>query len=372
MNTFYASPGRAGSEELKNAIVHLSNDSFINGLMKTIGGLLVVLNEHRQAVAINEEFIKFLNLDDSETILGLRLGEMVGCIHQDKNTAGCGTTEYCQTCGAAIATVSSLAGNKPIERTCAIQTGKNGVGNDLFFSVRAVPITLQEQQFILIFLQDISMHQRWAYLEKKFFHDLKNMLTGIIGVNEMMCEKYNDSLLEKIFETSLRMDREITAQQLLFGAVGQNHTALYSEVDITAFFKDLQEEFTVNHSSLNISLEVLTPESAIVLRTDRGYLRKVVEEMLFNAVEASGPGDFIKLWVSRDNATATIYVWNKECIPDKTALRVFQRNFSTKSSPGRGIGTFLMKLIGEQVLGGTVSFTSTVTGGTTFRITLPL
>lgn len=52
-------------------------------------------------------------------------------------------------------------------------------------------------------------------------------------------------------------------------------------------------------------------------------------------------------------------------------LRVFQRYFSTKSGDGRGLGTHMMKLVGETLLKGTVSFSSSAEDGTTFRIRLP-
>ena len=51
--------------------------------------------------------------------------------------------------------------------------------------------------------------------------------------------------------------------------------------------------------------------------------------------------------------------------------RIFQRNFSTKEQDGRGIGTFSMKLFGEKILGGQVSFTTSKTGGTTFKFAYP-
>jgi len=50
---------------------------------------------------------------------------------------------------------------------------------------------------------------------------------------------------------------------------------------------------------------------------------------------------------------------------------VFQRNFSTHDEPGRGLGTSSMKMLGEQLLGGHVSFISNEHDGTTFMFTLP-
>jgi sensor histidine kinase regulating citrate/malate metabolism len=49
---------------------------------------------------------------------------------------------------------------------------------------------------------------------------------------------------------------------------------------------------------------------------------------------------------------------------------MFQRNFSTKDGMGRGLGTYSMKFLGEEILGGRVSFTSDPENGTTFSLRL--
>ena len=52
------------------------------------------------------------------------------CIHAKKEPAGCGTTEFCSTCGAAIAIVSSFAENRSVERVCAL-SARRGDGRGL-------------------------------------------------------------------------------------------------------------------------------------------------------------------------------------------------------------------------------------------------
>ncbi len=65
-------------------------------------------------------------------------------------------------------------------------------------------------------------------------------------------------------------------------------------------------------------------------------------------------------------------VWNSGTVPVVVVPRIFQRHFSTKHGQGRGQGTYAMKLFGEQLLGGRVSFTSSAPEGTWFEIALPL
>ena len=61
---------------------------------------------------------------------------------------------------------------------------------------------------------------------------------------------------------------------------------------------------------------------------------------------------------------------NPGFIPEPSQLQVFQRSFSTKGR-GRGIGTYSMKMLTEEYLGGAISFRSSEREGTTFNVILP-
>ena len=58
-------------------------------------------------------------------------------------------------------------------------------------------------------------------------------------------------------------------------------------------------------------------------------------------------------------------------IPEAVQGQVFRRYFSTKGRD-RGLGTYGMKLLAEQYLGGRVGFTTDAEQGTRFTVTLPL
>ena len=94
--------------------------------------------------------------------------------------------------------------------------------------------------------------------------------------------------------------------------------------------------------------------------------------MVKNALEAVKSGDYVELRFDREDGAPVFSVWNRGAIPEHIASRVFQRSFSTKGESGRGIGTYSMRLIGQQYLGGIVDFISSPDDGTTFSIVLPL
>jgi hypothetical protein len=105
--TFFASPERAREGDLRRQIEEVSSNPVIDALVASVSGLLAVLNEHRQIVALNDTLLNAIGVKDSGEVLGLRPGEAIRCVHADELAGGCGTSRYCSTCGAAIAIVSA-------------------------------------------------------------------------------------------------------------------------------------------------------------------------------------------------------------------------------------------------------------------------
>jgi len=93
--------------------------------------------------------------------------------------------------------------------------------------------------------------------------------------------------------------------------------------------------------------------------------------MIINALEATHENGEVKIWLEHQDNTLSFYVWNDQEISQEISRRIFQRNFSTKKQAGRGVGTFSMKFLGEKILGGQVSFTTSSTKGTIFRFFIP-
>jgi len=107
-----------------------------------------------------------------------------------------------------------------------------------------------------------------------------------------------------------------------------------------------------------------------VVATDKVLLKRVLGNLVKNALEASVEGQAVSL--AFQNQSAPVFrVHNQAAMPDVVCLQVFRRSFSTKSPVGRGIGTYSAKLITEHYLGGSLSFTSSEEDGTSFFVTLP-
>lgn len=375
MDTYFAPAKRATDKELQKEIETCSNNPIINGLLNTVNGLLAVLNEQRQILAVNDSFIKLLGIKDLMDVLGLRPGEAIHCIHAHDPPAGCGTTKFCSTCGAAIAIVTSIAANEPAERLCAVTVEREGKEEEIFFRVNACPIPIEEQRFILLFLQDITDQQMYAALERSFLHDMSNLINGLVGISAVLEHQKRNSapdLVKQITQLSLRLANEVAMQKVLSQAATGDYQPTSAQVSMEQILLEIRAVFIGHRVADGKLFNIPRTIPPITITTDPSLLIRILSNMVTNAFEATDEGGEVKLWIEQEDSTIAFCVWNRKTIPEDIAQRVFQRYFSTKDGPGRGIGTYSMKLFGEKYLHGKVDFTTNKSDGTIFRLTLPV
>ena len=107
------------------------------------------------------------------------------------------------------------------------------------------------------------------------------------------------------------------------------------------------------------------------LRSDRGKLRQVMQNLLLNAVGALGQGGEIRLTIRRDKDQIVVEVRdNGPGIPPEQQGMVFEPLFTTKAQ-GTGLGLPICRSILNQ-LGGGISLESEPGKGAAFTVKLPL
>ncbi|MBI9090471.1 MAG: PAS domain-containing sensor histidine kinase [Desulfobacterium sp.] len=372
MDTYFAPAERGDKQELVAKIELINKDPVMSGLLHSVSGVLAILDEHRQIISINDSFLKMLGIEDPSQALGLRPGEALQCIHARDEPAGCGTTKLCSTCGAAMAIVSSLGQDKPVERMCALTANRGDRTVDIALMVKSQPIKINGKRFLLLFLQDITVQQQRAALARTFFHDVNNMLSGLVGASELLSLKESESnLVKQILTASLRLKKEVEIQRCLL----QNESSLYQpswkRFNIRIVMEELRSFFINHPAARNKAIDFQEPCPALSIKTDMSLLLRILCNMITNALEGTKENGRVKVWLEESDDRVSFWVWNRRPIPQEIARRIFQRNFSTKEGDGRGIGTFSMKLFGEQILGGKVGFTTSREEGTVFVFSLP-
>jgi signal transduction histidine kinase len=264
-----------------------------------------------------------------------------------------------------------LVSELPQEGTCSLTVEKDNKDVDLFFQVRCCPIRMQERKFLLMFMHDISIQQQRANLESTFFHDINNLMTGLLGRSDIFqangvwdADRFAD--IQRLIQRTVQ---EFSMQHALSTSVGHTYQPLYFTVSVNSLLNDLAETFAGHPLCRSANLDISMTDSPAELLTDPALVNRILVNMVTNALEATEPGGEVRVFVETGGNSISFCVWNGKQIPKEHALRIFKRNFTTKSGLGHGLGTYSMKFFGEKVLGGLVDFT-TSENGTLFRLTL--
>ncbi|MEJ2698159.1 MAG: ATP-binding protein [Desulfuromonadales bacterium] len=217
-----------------------------------------------------------------------------------------------------------------------------------------------------------SLSRRRA-LERIFFHDILNVTGSIRGFAELLQDdEVSDkeeiyALIRSAVEQSIdeiESHRVMTAAEHLELPVGPE--PLHA--------RELLEKVADLYRHQEVARErdiVLDAVEDILFTSDPTLLTRVLGNLVKNALEASKPGEAVRIGCGEVNGNVEFRVWNRATIPDDIRGQIFHRLASGKNGRDRGIGTYSVRLL-TLFLGGEVSFTSEEGKGTTFRVRLPI
>lgn len=380
MDTFDAAPlsyappsGRDLPDALARQAEAWVENPVLRQVLEAMEGFVILVNRQHQILMANVPFLRAAHVDEVLDLRGLRLGEVLGCIHVQEGRDGCGTSPACAGCGVAQAVSFAKQGQT---RTCneaslSCQTGHRWEALEL--RVHAAPLPEAGEGQLLLVCQDIRSEKRRDLLESVFFHDVLNTLGGLRGWVSALVQGLGDPAraLSRVDHLSEVVIEEVRSQRLVSqaerGDLSLNLETLQAEGILQACAA-LAEE---HPSSRDRRLQVAPGGPGWTVRTDASLLRRVVLNMTLNALEASPAGSVVTLAAHPDGDGLRFQVHNPGFIPPDIQGRLFQRSFSTKAKRGRGLGTYSMKLLGETYLGGRVSFTTDLEAGTCFALWLP-
>jgi len=348
----------------------------IEGTVKVLDALpqvTALLNKERQVVFSNKALKEMLGKEQLDEILGKRVGELIYCKNADNDTGGCGTSQKCTVCGALNAIIESQILNQKTTKDCRVNTGYNGIESSLDLKVTASPFRIDESRFTLLSISDVSNQKRKQIFERIFFHDIINTAGALKGNLEYLPlvkdKKESERVIKEVNVLSEDLIEEILSQRDLAAAEAGDLDVFKTKInslDILFFIKSkLLRHSTANNKSIQIDVSSLN----INLETDELLLKRVLTNMLKNALEATHENGVVKMGVKPEFDKVEFWVQNSVVMPRNVQLQVFQRSFSTKGH-NRGLGTYSMKLITEKYLDGKIDFVSREGQGTKFFVQL--
>lgn len=370
LKTSFAPPERTPNYILLAQINKIESHSDITSVLHAIPEFVMILNKEREIVFANKSLLKYLAAEDDFLKRGFRPGEAINCQHAFENEAGCGTSEFCKTCGAVISILNSQSGQYEDVQECRIIQGDGCTALDL--RVKSTRLSLEGEDFTVFTVADISNEKRRQALERIFFHDILNTAGGILGYTQILREAEPDELeifSESIEELSNRLIEEIQAQKQLIAAEG-------GQLDIRpvkfSSARMVQETIELYKNHVVAEGKSLVPGEMtdIEVVNDRSLLGRVLGNMVKNALEADPAGSVITVSCVEKEERIIFSVNNRSFMPSIVQLQIFNRSFSSKGK-GRGLGTYSMKLLSEKYLQGKVYFESSSEKGTTFYAEYP-
>jgi K+-sensing histidine kinase KdpD len=373
--THFASAKRTPADKILKEYELVGSEKFFTEIFGAITGIGAVIDQNRQIVYANENFLTLFGINTLETILGKRPGEVVSCIHSSEESSGCGTSVSCAYCGAVnVIMESQRTGAKSIRET-RISTVVDGKLKSWDLNIISTPVTLSGTRFYVLILQDISAEKRRAALERIFFHDLLNSVGGLNGLLTILKDGTNPEENRELINLSEEASRDIIEEILLHRQI---RAAEIGELNVNI---ELTNSFEVIDSAIRKmgfheegkNKRIIKAENSVKidLETDKIFLQRVIINLMKNALEASQNGEAVSVGIDNNEGKIRFWVKNNQVIARDIQMQLFQRSFSTKGN-GRGIGTYSIKLLTENYLKGKVSFVSNESDGTVFSIDLNL
>jgi len=216
-------------------------------------------------------------------------------------------------------------------------------------------------------------------LTQTLVHDLKNPLAAVLGNLELMERKVEEPVLHLVRRSKAAAWRmhQMILNLLDIGQLEEGKLILHPEaVDAVSLARKACQEMEEGVSQRGIRFEIVADEGVAMLKGDGAVLRRVVDNLLSNAIEHSPQGGVVRVAVTHCDEGIEISVADQgPGIPPEHREKIFekfQRLENRKAAPGanRGLGLTLCRLAVE-AHGGTIWVDDAPTGGAVFRVLLP-
>jgi len=370
--TYFAPAERAGVEETNAQRRKLAASALVGALLDSFPESAVVLNQQRQILFANDKLATLLGRPRG-SLIGLRHGEAMDCVHAADQPGGCGTTRFCRYCGAVNAIVNTQRSGAPDIQECRIQRRARGGTTALDLRVWTTPVTVDGESFTVFAVRDTTDEKRRQVLERLFFHDTLNAVAGLSAILALWPEPSDDEAIElrqMAREYAEELAEALESQRDLAAAECGDLRAHLEMLSATDLLARLKAVYSRHSAAEGKKIAVCVSAGDELFMSDKKLLARVLGNLIRNALEASVSSQTVTLSFENDEGP-TFSVHNQSAMPEAVQAQMFQRSFSTKSGTGRGVGTYSVKLLTENYLQGTVEFRSTPADGTTFIVRLP-
>lgn len=308
--------------------------------------------------------IHFISFNPVEKESRLCVGDYLRCSNALASDEGCGCHENCPQCPVRNMLSKSMCNMTKMEGDASLLLEHN---QDYSVHVVSNPFTDDGKTYSIVLFTDRTAHNREVMLERIFCHDLLNLSGAINGLLECSDSNYTEDLHNTLKSISYQMMEEIKAQRDLIYAINgllEPHKEMFKAKEVIEFVQESLVQVAADMYNVSLVIDSTLGDESI--ESDKILINRVLHNMIKNACEDSCGGNVtVKARHERDKIIYSVH--NDAVMMPEVKSKVFIQGNTTKKN-GHGLGTYSMKLIGENYLGGRVYFKSEPDLGTEFFI----
>ena len=239
----------------------------------------------------------------------------------------------------------------------------------------------------VVVLNDISDLDHLERIRHDFVanasHELKTPITAIRGMTETILDDVDmpasmrQNFVEKIYDQSLRLSALVTDLMVISRFDGDHNEQHFQALDLNNIVQRSAANLQQLSQEKSVKLNIELPEDLLRISGDQQAISQMVNNLLSNAIKYTPEGGMVTLYLLSDGKTAEIVVQDTGIgISAQHQQRVFERFYRVDAARSRdlggtGLGLSIVKNIAEQH-GGSVSLTSQLGVGSSFKVLLPI
>lgn len=359
--------------ELSRQLGVIQKNEMLIKMLNGINLFIIILNEQREILFMNKEICSALGVDNLE-VLGMRPGELLKCRNSEISEKGCGHAKACNLCNAKNLVVEVINTHEVSEGQVTIVSIIEGLEVSSTFHERVTEVDFEGEKFYMVAFLDKSADVERNNIERIFFHDILNSASSLYNAirllkmgNKKFSEDEDIIMVEGYIKNIIE---EIEYQRSVSSAEHNQLKINLEKFDLGELIEKVLSILNKDERFSEIKVENTIFCGKYFIISDRVLLRRIIMNMIKNAMEANENQSVIKIHLEESDNEYSIGFFNREVIPLSVQVEIFGKGVSTKGK-GRGFGTYGSKLLLNKYLRSDLKFDSKENIGTEFTILIP-
>lgn len=203
-------------------------------------------------------------------------------------------------------------------------------------------------------------------------HEIKNPLTGVKGLIQLLSEKHkdpNDQFYFSVIQQEITRINDIVNEFLILGKPTADKRKSYDMNDIV---KEVQPIIQSETNLYNLEFDLQLSETPLYIMCSNDNIKQVVLNLSKNAIESmQADGGKLSISIQKEGQSCLLSITDTGVGIPKHILSKVYTPFFTNKDTGTGLGLVICKRI-VNMYNGTIKIDSVEGKGTTVQVHLPL